>query len=56
MKSIWHYNRPGGLMKWNSNTLMNGKCQHPTIEAIDKWSQCEMKKLRNEAGQCAGHS
>jgi hypothetical protein len=54
-RSFWHYNRPSGLLKWISHTRMDGSCQHPTVEAIDRWAQCEGLKLSNAADQCPGH-
>lgn len=54
-REFWHYNRPSGLLKWISHTKMDGSCQHPTVEAIDLWAACEIKQLRNERDQCAGH-
>ncbi len=54
-KSFWHYNAPRGLLKWISHTRMDGSCQHPTAEAVDRWAYCEGKKLANAADQCLGH-
>ncbi len=54
-RTFWHYNAPSGLLKWISHTKMDGSCQHPTVEAIDRWAYCEGQKLANGADQCEGH-
>ncbi len=54
-RSFWHYSKPNGLLKWISHTKIDGSCQHPTVEAIDRWAACEIKRLENDATQCVGH-
>jgi len=54
-RSFWHFSRPGGALKWISSTLMDGSCEHPTVEAIDHWAACEIKHLKNTDNPCPRH-